>query len=118
MKVNIFPSILVTIAAIAIGYLAYHLANTDSDQNSVVVAIGTFVSVLLTLGCVTGVSIENGKLNANFHAWGIVAFIVMCIVNLCYASFGVSMPYYIILITLLILIHLWVAWKIITTTGI
>lgn len=118
MKIKVFPTILVTIASIAIGYLAYHLAYSNSDPNSVVVAIGTFVSLLLTFGCVTGVSIGNGKQNVNFRAWSIVAFIITCIVNLCYAGFGVSMPYYIIVITLLTVIHLWVAWKIISTTGI
>lgn len=111
MKISVFPTLLLLIVAAAIGYLAYHLADSKADPNDIVVGIGTGVSILLTLGCVLGVSIENGRMNVNLKAWSITAFVVVTIVNLCYAVLGVSMPYYVIVLALLLVIHLWVVWK-------
>ncbi len=113
MKISAFPALLTLIVLLAIGYLAYHLANSNSDANDLIVGIGTGISTLLTLGCVMGLSLNEGRMNVNFKAWGIAAFVIMTIVNLCFAGFGVSMPYYLIVVTLLLVIHLWVAWKLI-----
>ena len=114
MKISVFPTLLLLIVSSVIGYLAYHLARTDSDPNDILVGIGTSISVLLTLGCVIGVSIKNGKMNVNMKAWSITTFIVISVVNLCFAGFGVAMPYYIIVLALLLVIHLWVVWKLST----
>ena len=114
MKISAFPTLLLLIVAAAIGYLAYHLADSKADTNDILVGIGTGVSILLTLGCVLGVSIEDGRKNVNLKAWSVSAFIVVVVVNLCYAGFGVTMPYYVIVLALLLVIHLWVVWKLST----
>ncbi|MBR6841290.1 MAG: hypothetical protein IKM77_03185 [Prevotella sp.] len=114
MKISFFPTLLLLIVTAALGYLAYHIANSNSDTNDVVVGVGTCISILLTLGCVLSVSIENGRMNVNMKAWSITAFIILVITNLCFAGFGVTMPYYIIVIALMLVIHLWVVWKIST----
>ena len=114
MKISVFPALLTLIVLLAIGYLAYHLANSNSDANDLVVGIGTGISVLLTFGCVMGLSLNDGRMNANLKAWSVAAFVVMTIVNLCFAGFGVSMPYYVIVLALLLVIHLWVVWKLST----
>ena len=114
MKISVFPALLTLIVLLAIGYLAYHLANSNSDANDLVVGIGTGLSVLLTFGCVMGLSLNDGRMNVNFKAWSAAAFVVMTIVNLCFAGFGVSMPYYVIVLALLLVIHLWVVWKLST----
>ena len=114
MKISFFPTLLLLIVTAALGYLAYHIANSNSDTNDVVVGVGTCISILLTLGCVLGISIENGRMNVNMKAWSITGFIVIVITNLCFAGFGVTMPYYIIVVALLLVIHLWVVWKIST----
>ena len=75
MKISFFPVVLLVIATIAISYLAYHVANNNTDTNDVVVGIGSGVSILLTLGCVLGLSLENDRQNVNLRAWGIIAFI-------------------------------------------
>jgi hypothetical protein len=111
MKISVFPALLTLIVLLAIGYLAYHLANSNSDANDLVVGIGTGISVLLTLGCVMGISLNDGRMNVNMKAWSISAFIVMIIVNLCFAGLGVSMPYYVIVLALLLVIHLGVVWR-------
>ena len=114
MRISAFPSLLTLIVTIAIGYLAYHLASSNSDANDFVVGIGTGISVLLTFGCVMGLSLNDGRMNVNFKAWSVAAFVVMTIINLCFAGFGVSMPYYVIVMALLLVIHLWVVWKLST----
>ena len=116
MRFSVFPALLTLIVTIAIGYLAYLLANANSDTNDLIVGIGTGVSTLLTLGCVMGLSLNEGPINVNLKSWSIVAFIVLTIANLCFASFGVSMPYYIIVLILLLVIHSWVVWKLSTIT--
>lgn len=112
MKISVFPILLLLIVTTASGYLAYHIANSNSDTNDVVVGIGTCISILLTLGCVLGISIENCRMNMNMKSWSIIAFIVLVITNLYFAGLGVTMPYYIIVLALMLVIHLWVIWKI------
>ena len=114
MKISVFPTLLMLIVTLAIGYLAFHIADSNSDVNDWIVGMGTGISVLLTLGCVMGASLKEGRMNVNLKAWGIAAFVIMTIVNLCFAGFGVSMPYYIIVLALLLVIHLWVVWKLST----
>ena len=77
MKISIFPTLLTLIVLLAISYLAYHLANSNSDANDLVVGIGTGISVLLTFGCVMGLSLNEGRMNVNLKAWSVVAFVVM-----------------------------------------
>ena len=114
MKIALFPTILLLIATSAIGYLAFHMANTNDDPNDVIVGIGTAISVFLTLGGVIGVSINDRRHNINMKAWSVVAFIGLVLTNLCFGGFGVSMPYYVIVIALSLVIHLWVIWKLST----
>lgn len=111
MKVSVFPSILTLIVSLTICYLAYYLADSHSDPNTTLVCIVTFLSSLLTLGCVMGLRVKNDRMNVNVKIWGVVAFLVTTITNLCFAFWGVSMPFYVILIVLLLSIHFGIAWK-------
>jgi hypothetical protein len=111
MKISAFPTLLLLIATAAIGFLAYHIAKSNTDPNDILVGVGTGVSVLLSLGCVLGVSLEDGRMNVNMKAWSITAFIIVVVINLCFAFFGVTMPYYVIVLALTLVIHLWVVWK-------
>ncbi len=113
MKISVFPTLLLIITTVAIGYLAYDMAHSHADPNELLVGIGTGLSVLLTLGCVIGISLKNSRMNINMKAWSGVAFIVLIAVNLCFAGLGVSMPYYLIVISLLLIIHLWVIYKLV-----
>lgn len=77
MKISVFPALLTLIVLLALGYFAYHLANSNSDANDLIVGIGTGISVLLTLGCVMGLSLNEGRMNANLKAWSAAAFVVI-----------------------------------------
>lgn len=113
MKISLFPTVLLIIVTVALGYLAYDMAHSHADPNELLVGIGTGMSVLLTLGCVIGISLKKSRMNINMKAWSGVASLVMIVVNLCFAGFGVSMPYYLIVISLLLVIHLWVIYKLV-----
>ncbi len=113
MKVSVFPTLLLIIVTVAIGYLAYDMAHKHADSNDIIVGVGAGLSVLLTLGCVLGISLKNSRMNINMKAWSGAAFVVLVIANLCFAGFGVTMPYYVIVISLLLVIHLWVVYKIV-----
>lgn len=95
----------------AVGYLAYDMAHTHSDTNDIIVGVGTGISILLTLGCVIGISLKDSRMNINMKAWSGVACIVVIVTNLLFAGFGVAMPYYIIAIALLLVIHLLVVYQ-------
>lgn len=113
MKISVFPTLLLIIVVVAIGYLAYDMAHSRADTNELLVGIGTGMSVLLTLGCVIGISLKNSRMNINMKAWSGVASLVMIVMNLCFAGFGVAMPYYLIVMSLLLVIHLWVIYKLV-----
>ena len=111
MKISVFPTLLLIIVTVAVGYLAYDMAHNHSDPNDVIVGVGTGISILLTLGCVMGISLKDSRMNINMKAWSGVASLTMIVVNLCFAGFGVIMPYYVIVILLLLVLHLWTVYK-------
>ena len=106
MKVSYFYLLLSFIAMAIIGYWAFYIANSNNDHNDVIVGIGTAISVMLTLGSGLGFSLEDSRLNVNMKVLSIVAFIVLVVVNFCYAGLGVSMPYYVIVVGLLLIIFI------------
>ena len=113
MKISLLPTILLIIATVAISYLTYDLAHNRSDSNDVIVGIGTGISILLTLGCLIGMSLKDKRLNINMKAWSSVTFLIIIVVNICFAFFGVTMPYYLILLALLMVMHSWVIYKLV-----
>ena len=113
MKISVFPTLLLIIVVVAVGYLAYDMAHTHSDPNDIIVGVGTGISILLTLGCVIGISLKDSRMNINMKAWSGVACIVVIVTNLLFAGFGVAMPYYLIVVSLLLVIHQWVIYKLV-----
>lgn len=104
MKISYFYLLLSIIATAIIGYLAYYIAHANNDPNDIVVGIGTAISVFATLGTGISLSLESSKVNVNMKVLCLVSFILLMIVNFCYAGFEVSMPYYAIVIGLLLII--------------
>lgn len=111
MKISAFPALLSLIVAAALGYLAEHISFSNGDSGHIVVGVGTGLTVLATLACLMAVKYENPKMNVNMKTWSAIALILILIVNFCFAFFGVAQPYYIIILVLFLVFHLWMVWK-------
>lgn len=111
MKISVFPFLLSLIVAAALAYLAGHISYSNGDSEHMVVGIGTGLTVLATLACLMAVKHENPKMNVNMKTWSAIALFLMIIVNFCFAFLGVAQPYYIIILALFLVLHLWMVWK-------
>ena len=111
MKISAFPALLSLIVAAALGYLAEHISLSRGDTEHLVVGIGTGLSIFATLTCLMAVKLDNGRMTVNMKTWSAVDLIAMTIVNYCFAFFGVAQPYYIIILALFLVLHLWMVWK-------
>lgn len=109
MKISVFPACLSLILTAALTYLVFNIAQTDN--NCILLTIGTAISVLSTLAMAMSVKFENSRVGASIKALAIVCFFIMLIVNLCFAWLGVNVPYYVILLALLFVVYLFVVWK-------
>lgn len=113
MKISYFYIFLSVIAMAILGYWTYYLAHSENDPNDVVVGIGTAICVVATLGPGISLSIESCRVNVNMKVLCILAFVVLTIVNFFYARVGVSIPYYVIIMGLLLLAFVGILKKII-----
>ncbi len=111
MKISAFPFLLSLIVAVALAYLAEHISYAHGDSDHMVVGIGTGLTVLATLACLMAVKHKNPKMNVNMKTWSAIALILMIIINFCFAFLGVAQPYYIIILALFLVLHLWIVWK-------
>lgn len=105
MKISWFYVFLSLIVAVVLAWLAYDIAN----EEKFFVAIGTGITVLITLGGAIALKLENTRVSINQRVWSGVMFVVMLISNFCFAGFGVKMPWYPVVITCLLVIHLGLA---------
>lgn len=113
MRISLFPTVLSLIVAGALSWLAYDIAYDNQTNLDVLVAIGTCISVLLTLGGAIAFQIENIKVSTSQKVWSGLMFFVMLIVNFCFANFGVKIPWYPITTICLLVLHIGVARSII-----
>lgn len=109
MKISVFPALLSVILTAALTYLTYHIGR--NDDNCVLLAIGTAITVLSTLAFAMSVKFDNERVGISIKLCSVVCFIVMFITNLCFAWKGVNVPFYIILQTVLLVAYLFVVWK-------
>ena len=109
MRISVFPAVLSLIVAAALAWLAYDIAFDEQSDLDVYVAIGTGISILLTLGTAMACKLDNGKVGVSLKVWGSLMFIIMVISNFCFAGFGVKMPWYVIVTVCLLVIHLGVS---------
>ena len=109
MKISWFYAFLSLIVASALAWLAYDIANNEKNNLDIFVAIGTGITVLITLGGAIALRLENPRVSINQKVWSGVMFVVMLIANFCFAGFGVKIPWYPVVIACLLVIYLGVA---------
>lgn len=111
MKIQFIPALLSLIAAAALNYLVYHIADTQADPNKAIVFGGSVISTMLTLTVALGAKFENGKVSVSLKTWSIVAFLFFLVANLLFAWLGVNLSLYIALMAVALVVHLWIVWK-------
>ena len=109
MKISAIPAVLAIILTAALTYLVYHIGSADTDSS--LLAIGTALSLLLTLLPAMAMSVESGRLSVNLKVWSGTMFLLALIVAFCFAGLGVHVPTYITIEALLLVVHLLVVWK-------
>ena len=109
MKISWFYAFLSLLVAVALAWLAYDIAKDEKNNLDILVAIGTAITVLMTLGGTIALRLENLRVSINQRVWSGVMFVVMLIANFSFAGFGVKMPWYPVIIACLLVILLGVA---------
>lgn len=110
MNISIIPIVLALIIVSALTYLACHIA--QGDENVVLLGIGTALTYLSTLGVSMATSHKEVRTNVNLKVWCSTMFIIMLIANMLFAWLGVNEHIYIITIATLLVLHIFIAWKI------
>ena len=116
MKANIFLTGISILLAILAGYLAYSIA--EGRENDVICGFVSTVCFAATLAPVIGIQYESIKLGVNIRTLSVLSFFIFLVSHLCFAWFGVKMPYYIITNGILLLVYLAILYKMIGITNI
>lgn len=109
MKINIFLSLIAVLLSLLVGYLAYDIA--EGDNNSVLCGIFSSVCFIATMTPMIGFCYDNARLGVNMRVLSLLFFVSFVVSHLSFASFGVKMPYYIIVNGLLLLIFMAILYK-------
>lgn len=94
----------------ALTYLTFHIA--EDDENVIMLGIGAAVTYLSSLALAMSIKTDNSRNCTNIKVWSILMFVIMLIVNMCFALLGVNQPLYITIMTALLTTHIFVVWKI------
>ena len=101
MKLNVVK----TIIAIAVSVLiAYGLYSFHDSENKVLLSLGSFVFLGMTLVITIGVNFEQPRTTTNIRVVSGIFFTIALISNLIFSSFTFSIPSYIITNGILLLI--------------
>lgn len=110
MKINYIK----TIMAIFISFLiAYGFHSFLQTENKLILSIGSFLFLSITLVSITGISFENTRTTINVRAISTLFFVFAFLSNLTFLFFAFSIPIYIITIGIAILIHALLVYSII-----
>lgn len=104
MKINIFLSLVSVILAALIGYLIVNIASRD--DYGIICGVGSGLCSMVTLVPMMGLHYDSGRKGTNIRVLSLVFFIFFSISHLCFVGFGVSMPYYIMVNGIMLLVYL------------
>ena len=109
MKVNIFLTTISTMLALLIGYLAYNVA--EGKENDMLCGLCTTICTMSTLITTIGLNYTTVRLGVNIRIFSFLILIIFLISHFCFASFGVTAPYYIVFNGILLLLYLAIFYK-------
>lgn len=109
MKIN-FVQTLIAIAVSAL--IAYGLYHFNNGENQILLSIGSFVFLSVTLALSIGVNFEQPRTTTNIRIVSGIFFAVALISNLIFNLLNFSGPSYVITNGILILIYVLIAYSI------
>lgn len=112
MKINFFVAAICLIIAVLLGYLTYSIAH--GDECDVLCGITSGLCIFSALVPMLAIKSYDSKIKTNLNAVCSLFFFFFLSINICFASLGVVIPYYIILNGLLLLVMVLIIYKIIT----
>ena len=110
MKANIFLVIISIALATLIGYLAFNIA--DGKEHSDVCGLGSTICFVATLIPMIGLHYDSGRLGVNIRVCSALFFVMFLISHFCFATFGINIPYYIIINGIVLIVYLAIFYKI------
>ena len=109
MKINYVQ----TVIAIAVSLLiAYGLYNFHVSENKILFSASSFAFLAITLILTIGVSFERSRTTTNIRLVSGIFFATALISNLIFTIFSFSVPSYIIINGLLLLVFIFIAYSI------
>jgi hypothetical protein len=112
MEINFVQSFI----AISVSLLiAYGLYSFHQSENKILLSIGSFAFVALTLLLTIGVSFALPRTSTNVRAVSVIFFLVALISNIIFSFVSFSVPIYIITNGILILLHILITYSITKT---
>ena len=109
MKLNFVQ----TIIAIAVSLLiAYGLYSFHESENKILLSLGSFVFLAITLVITIGVNFEQSRTTTNIRVVSGIFFVLAFISNLIFSFFTFSTPSYIIINGILLLIFVLIIYSI------
>jgi len=109
MKVKFIPAI---VAVLFCALIAYGLFSFHKFDNKILLSVGGFVFCAATLFLAFGVSFNLPRTTTNIRFLSVVFFLIALISNLIFCFLNFSIPVYIILNGILLLIFILIAYLI------
>lgn len=109
MKVSIIPAMMAVLISAALTYAVYSMGS--EDESIVLLTIGTALTFLISIGTTMAVNMTDGRDSVNLKVFGGLMFIVSAISAFCFAGFGINIPTYVVITTIILMIQLSVLWK-------
>jgi hypothetical protein len=109
MKINFVQTIIAIAVSALIAYGLYHFHN---GVNQMLLSIGSFVFLSVTLALSIGVNFEQSRTTTNIRVVSGIFFAVALISNLIFNFLSFSEPSYVITNGILILIYVLIAYSI------
>ena len=109
MKANIFLTLISIMLVALLSYFVFSVAS--GDDNDVLCSIGSGICFAATLIPTMGLQYESDRLGVNIRLFSSVFFIIFAISNFCFAGFGVTMPHYIVVNGIMLMIYLAIFYK-------
>ncbi len=108
-SINPILSLLAILLSALLGFWVYSVAK--GDDNDIVAGIISFICFVAVLNPIMGMHYSTSRLGVNIRVLSVIVFLIFAGVNFLYAAYGVSIPSYIIVTGIILVIYLAIFYK-------